>query len=192
MSVERTGAEGWYEPWGPASHLPRPGPTEHAEYYQRYIDLVPDGDIVVTLREQIFRTLALLEGLTPEQQTFRYAPGKWSVREVVGHLLDTERVFAFRALAMARSDVELPGMDQDEWASAANAHERSLADLCSEWLMLRQGNVHMFATLGEDDGARTGKASGFEFTVCTFPWIIAGHELWHRAGLERDYLTADG
>jgi hypothetical protein len=173
--------------------LTRPRPEEHADYYGRYIALVPDGEIVETLRDQLGETLALMQGAGPEQETYRYADGKWSLREVVGHLMDTERMLAFRALAMARArGVELPGMDQDEWASASNAGDRALADLCQEWAALRRSNVHMFASMAPEDGDRTGRASGFDFTVRSFPWIIAGHELWHRRLIERDYLGGDG
>jgi hypothetical protein len=172
------------------SGLERPAPTEHAEYYGRYIDLVPDGDIVEALRDQLGETLALLQGVPEERETHRYAEGKWSIREVVGHLIDTERLFAFRALAMARSDgVDLPGMDQDEWARWSNAGERPLGDLAQEWAALRRANVHMFASMDSTTGERTGRASGYAFTVRSFPWIIAGHELWHRRLLERDYLV---
>jgi hypothetical protein len=172
------------------SGLERPAPTEHAEYYGRYIDLVPDGDIVEALRDQLGETLALLQGVPEERETHRYAEGKWSIREVVGHLIDTERLFAFRALAMARSDgVDLPGMDQDEWARSSNAGERPLGDLAQEWAALRRANVHMFASMDAATGGRTGRASGYAFTVRSFPWIIAGHELWHRRLLERDYLV---
>ena len=172
------------------SSLHRPDPTEHAEYYGRYIDLVPDGDIVETLMAQLADTLAVLEKFEGDQEHFRYALDKWTVRDVVGHLVDSERVFAFRALAIARSEVELPGMDQEVWARSAAAGQRPLADLTKEWIAVRRSNVHLFATLGGWVGERIGTASGFEFTVRCFPWIIAGHELWHRRGLERDYLGA--
>jgi hypothetical protein len=172
------------------SGLERPAPTEHAEYYGRYIDLVPDGDIVEALRDQLGETLALLQGVPEERETHRYAEGKWSIREVVGHLIDAERLFAFRALAMARSDgVDLPGMDQEEWARSSNAGERPLGDLAQEWAALRRANVHMFASMDSATGGRAGRASGYAFTVRSFPWIIAGHELWHRRLLERDYLV---
>lgn len=170
------------------SHLPRPDASEHADYYGRYIARVPDGDIVETLRDQLGDTLALLQRVPEDRETHRYAEGKWSIREVVGHLIDTERVFAFRALAMARADgVDLPGMDQDVWARGSNAGDRPLGDLAHEWAALRRANVHMFAAMDPSAGVRKGRASGYDFTVRSFPWIIAGHELWHRDLLERDY-----
>jgi len=176
-----------------SAELSRPGPDEHAPYFSRYIDLVPDGDIVDTLMVQLGETLRLLQDVTPARETFRYAEGKWSIREVVGHLMDTERVFAFRALAIARSDgVDLPSMDQEEWAARSNAHERELDDLASEWGAIRRATVHMFSTLGAGDAVRRGRASGNEVTVRALAWMIAGHELWHRERLAQDYLGRAG
>jgi hypothetical protein len=171
------------------SPLVRPEETEYAEYYGGYVSLVPDGDVADTLRAQLAETLVLLEDVTPELETYRYAEGKWSLREVVGHLVDTERVFAYRALAMARSsDVELPGMDQDEWVRTSNAGSRALSDLTKEWMSVRRASVHLFASMDAAMGQMTGRASGYEFSVRSFPWIIAGHELWHRTLIARDYL----
>jgi len=171
------------------SRLPRPAPSEHAEYYGRYVALVPEGDILETLRDQLGETLALLQRVPADRETYRYDEGKWSLREVVGHLVDTERLFAYRALAMARSDgVDLPGMDQDEWATHSNADVRPLDDLGAEWAALRRANVHMFASMAAATGERSGVASGYTFTVRSFPWIIAGHELWHRRLIERHYV----
>lgn len=168
----------------------RPDPSEHAGYYARYIEQVPDGDILQTLRDQLPGTLTLLEDLPEEHETYRYADGKWSLREVVGHLVDTERMFAFRALAMARSDdVDLPGMDQDEWAERSNAGDRPLDDLTKEWVAVRRATVHLFASFADEVADRTGRASGYEFTVRSFPWIVAGHELWHRKLIAERYLA---
>ena len=175
------------------SALPRPTEGEHADYYGRYVATVPDGDILAILRDQLGDTVAMLERVPADRETYRYAEGKWSVREVIGHLIDTERLFAFRALAMARGDgVDLPAMDQDEWAGNSGADARPLKELCAEWIALRRANVHMFAAMDAATGERSGMASGYSFTVRSFPWIIAGHELWHRGLLERDYLGGGG
>jgi hypothetical protein len=172
-----------------SAHFARPGEGEHAGFYDRYVTLVPDDDILETLRGQLGATLALLQDVPPALETHRYAPGKWSIRQVIGHVLDTERVMAYRALAMARTDgVDLPGMDAEEWMARSNAHTRTLDDLAAEWAGVRRATVHMLATLPEDAPLRRGRASGNEFTVRSFPWIIAGHELWHRERLARDYL----
>jgi hypothetical protein len=171
------------------SALHRPDPSEHAEYYARYVAQVPDGDIVEILRDQLGETLALLQSVPEERETYRYAEGKWSLREVVGHIVDAERVFGYRALHMVREPgVQLPGMDQDAWVVASRADGRPLDELCGEWAAVRRANVHFFSTLNEDEAARSCVASGNRFTVRSFPWIIAGHELWHRYLMKRDYL----
>jgi hypothetical protein len=171
------------------SELSRPAPDEHAEYFERYIALVPAGDIIETLTRQLGDTLALLQDVPPERETYRYAPGKWSVREVVGHMIDAERVFGYRAITIARSDdADLPSMEQDEWASHSNAAARSLDDLAQEWAALRRSGVHMFATLPSGAAERRGRAGGNPFTVRSLAWITAGHELWHRDRLARDYM----
>lgn len=169
--------------------LGRPDVGEYNEYYARYIALVPDGDIVQTLEREMEATQALLASVPAEREEYRYAPGKWSLREVVGHLVDTERLFAFRALTFARGGGgELPGMDQEVWARASTAHRRPLAELVEEWRSLRRANVLMFGAFTPEDGARVGVASGYQVTVRALPWMIAGHELYHRALIRRDYL----
>lgn len=174
------------------SRLPRPRPSEYAEYYRGYVDLVPDGDILETLAAQMEESRALLSTVSPERERHRYAPGKWSVREVVGHMWDTEWVFLYRALSMGRGDeTSLPGMDQDVWTAGSGAHERALVDLVSGWAALRAAGIAMLRTLDEEAGARTGRASGNPFTVRSFPWIAAGHERHHMARLRADYLAGD-
>ena len=170
--------------------LRRPDPGEHAEYSTGYIALVPDGDISEILLAQLGDTVQLLRSIPEDRETYRYQDDKWTLREVVGHLIDTERMFAYRALAMAREDdVDMTGMDQDAWSTSSNAADRPLRDLIEEWVSVRRSNVHLFATLPVGSGTRTGRASGYDFTVRSFPWIIAGHELWHRDLIRRDYLA---
>jgi len=169
----------------------RPEAADYFEYYGRYVGLVPDGDITNTLEGQWEDTEEFLASIPAELEEFRYAPGKWSVREVVGHLIDTERVFAFRSVWIARAaEGGLPSMDQDQWAASSNAGTRLLADLTDEWRALRASNVQLFRSFDDEAWMRAGMASGFEFKVRTFPWIVAGHELHHRALLKRDYLGA--
>ena len=170
--------------------MTRPDRTEAAEYYFTYIDHVGgDGDIRRILEAQLPATLELLNGIPEERSLSRYAPDKWSIREVVGHMIDVERVFAFRAIAIARTDgVDLPSMEQDDWASRSNAGSRPLDDLAQEWAAVRRSGVHMLATLPAGAGERRGRAGGNPFSVRSLAWITAGHELWHRERLARDYL----
>jgi hypothetical protein len=168
--------------------LPRPEPDEHAPYYANYIRQVPDGDIVALLATQVEETVALLAGVAAERETYRYAPGKWSVREVVGHIIDTERVFASRALWFARgAEGALPSMDQESWAAASNAGERPLADLTAELRAVRDASLALFGSFAEETGVRRGIASGNEFSVRAIAWILAGHERHHRTILQRAY-----
>jgi hypothetical protein len=171
----------------------RPDRSEYAEYYDRYVSLVPDGDVVEQLALQLPETLRLLDEVGPERETWSYEPGKWSFREVVGHLADTERVFADRALWIARApDTPLPSMEQDDWAALSPARDRPLRDLLDEWTAARAAAVALLRGLDDAALARVGTASGRRFTVRSFPWIIAGHELHHRRLLRERYgLGAD-
>jgi hypothetical protein len=167
----------------------RPTPDEHAAFYAGYVARVPDGDLIATLERAGASMLALLRAVPREREQHRYAPGKWSIRELVGHCVDAERVFAYRTLAFARGDAHpLPGFDEQEWARASNAGERPLAELCADWEGVRAATVRLLRGL---DGAaldRVGNASGWPVTVRALAWIIAGHAAHHRAVLEERYL----
>ncbi len=170
------------------SPLRRPAPDEYVPYYQRYIDRVPEGDVVATLATQIDETLRLLGSVAREREAFRPTEDAWSIREVVGHLVDTERVLAYRALSMARGDpAALPSMDQETWAAVGNAGDRPLSDLVDELRTVRHATVALFAGLDPVAAGRQGTAGGNGFTVRSFAWIIAGHELHHRALLREKY-----
>ncbi|WP_419948954.1 DinB family protein [Candidatus Palauibacter sp.] len=168
----------------------RPGPGEHADYYAMYINRVPaDRPLIDVMREAPDALESLLAGLPAERETFAYAPGKWTCREVLGHVIDAERLFSYRVLHIARGDLaELPGMDQDEWAAASNAGQRPVADLLREFRGLREANTALFSSFDEETLSRRGTASGFEFTVRALIHIIAGHELHHRDVLRTRYL----
>lgn len=167
--------------------------NDYAPFYETYVGLVPEGDVVEILRGQIDETVALLERVPPERERYRYAEGKWSVREVVGHVIDSERVFAFRAAHIGRGDpTPIPGMDQEVWAAGSNAHERPLSRLVSEFRAVRSATVHLLAGLPEKAWSHRGVASGMEVTVRGLALIIAGHELHHRGLLEERYGAVTG
>ncbi len=169
--------------------MQRPQPSEYEEYYTLYVNQVPDGNILQILGDGVKRTADLLGGLPPDQETYRYESGKWSVREVLGHVIDVERVFAYRALSIARADpAALPGMDQDVWSAAANAGDRPIARQLEDFRSARASSIAMFESFDDAVWERRGTASGFPFTVRTFPWILAGHEIHHRRVLEERYL----
>jgi hypothetical protein len=167
----------------------RPEKSEFLPYYERYISLVPDGDVVTTLAGQMNETQELLCSLPASVATYRYAPEKWSVNEIIGHLIDSERQFAFRALRFARNDAApLPGFEQDDYVRNANFDSYPLVDLASELEALRRSTVYFFRHIDERAWMRRGIANNAEVSVRALAYIIAGHELHHRAILLSRYL----
>lgn len=170
--------------------IARPKADEHPEYYGRYIARVPDGDLVAQLREQILETASLLAGVSPARANYAYAPGKWTIKEVIGHMIDVERVMCFRALWFARNDkTELPGFDEKLWAPNTNYEKRTLDDLLEEYQVVRAATIHLAKHLDADVLARRGTANGHEVSVRALFYIIAGHERHHVALLRERYLT---
>ena len=167
----------------------RPGRAEIAEFYRGYVELVPEGDVLQELERGSQELRALLEPIGEERAQHRYAAGKWSIKEIVGHLADGERVFSYRALRMARGDeTPLPSFDQDAFVARAGSDQRQLADLLAELEHLRAASVLLFRGLAPEAWERRGTASGVSFVVCAFPWILRGHELHHRKVLAERYL----
>jgi len=167
----------------------RPAVSEHAPFYGRYIEQVPDGPIAETLEAQRRESADLLRGIGEEGSLHRYEPGKWSVKEVVGHVIDVERVFALRALAFSRAERQpLFGMEQDEWVAAATFDRQPIADLADELDSVRRATLTLLRGLAAEQWLRRGTASGCEFTVRSIPWIIAGHERHHVGILRERYL----
>src|SRR5450755_1435130 len=157
--------------------IAKPDASEHAAYYSRYVDLVADGDILGTLAGQIGSTLAQLQKVSDRDSLKRYAAGKWSVREVLGHMIDTERIFAYRALRFARNDrTDLPGFEQDDYIAAANFDQRPWLLLLEEFEAVRRSNVLMFRGLSEDAWQRQGVANGNPMSVRAAAYMIAGYE----------------
>jgi len=170
--------------------LSRPDPSEYGAYYGRYINLVPEGPIVTVLRDQIAETLKLLRALPEARGNHRYAPGKWSIKEIVGHVTDGERVFSYRALRIGRGDeTPLPGFEQDDYVKNGGFDSRPLGDLLDELETVRRATVQLLAPLDEAAMLRRGTASGFPVSVRALAYITAGHELHHRNILKERYLT---
>lgn len=170
-----------------------PARSEAAEYYFTYIGRVPDGDVLELLDEQTGETLAFLEGISEETSLHRYAPGKWSIRDVVQHLSDTERVFAFRAFWFARGfDTPLPSFDQDDAAAIARADDRPWRDVVEEFRAVRASTTAFFRSLPDEAWERRGIASGNPFTVRALAYTVVGH-VTHHVGVLRDrYLDGAG
>ena len=168
----------------------KPEESEFLPYYARYIDLVGAGDVLDTLATQMKETQMLLRGLPAAMGSHRYAPGKWSVNEMLGHMIDAERIFSVRALRFARSDSQpLPGFEQDDYVRNSSLDEYPLAELASELDVVRQSTVFMFHHMEEAAWMRRGIASGAEVSVRALAYIVAGHELHHRQILRTRYLA---
>lgn len=169
--------------------IPRPDPQECGDYLARYLEYVPAGDVLGILADQHDELLDQLDSLPEELGAHRYAEGKWSIKDVVCHLVDTERLFTLRALWFARGAREpQPGMDQDGWAAAAGADSRTLDDLLDEYRAVRASTLHLFRGLDADAWTRRGTANGVEIPVSAYPFILAGHERHHLDVLRERYL----
>ena len=169
--------------------LERPKPGEYTPYYDRYISLIPGSDIVATLTTQLPKTVALLSARSEQDGELRYAPGKWSVKEVVGHMIDTERIMTYRALRIARNDrTPMEGFEQDDYVRDGPYGDLRLADLIEEFKTVRAATLAFFRNLRPSDWARRGTANKNEVTVRALAYIIAGHELHHRHILEERYF----
>ncbi|MCA9742591.1 MAG: DinB family protein [Deferribacteres bacterium] len=170
--------------------LKRPARGEFVDFYHTYISKVPEGDIIEILRTQCDETVALLAGIDELKADFRYAPGKWTIKEVAGHMLDTERLFSFRAMTFARNDPgPLPGMEQENYIQNGHFEQRPLADIVEEFRLQRQANILLFRSFDDEVTMRKGTASGFEFTVRALIYIVAGHERHHTLILKDRYLA---
>jgi hypothetical protein len=168
--------------------LTRPGRDEASEYYFKYIDLVPEGDICHALETQLSEMTALFQGVAPDRIDYRYAPDKWSVREVLSHLNDTERLFVFRAFWFARGFEEpLPSFDPDIARRHAGAGERSWQSHVDELRSLRESTVLFFRGLPEEAWRRSGTASGMPFSVRALAYLAVGHVIHHVAILRERY-----
>lgn len=170
--------------------MSRPNETEYASYYQQYVNHVSEAEILPVLRTQMDDLDVLLDRVPAERETYRYAEGKWSIREIIGHLIDGERVFGYRAFCIARGETQnLPGFEQDDYLRTAPYHHIELEDLLSELRLIRLGNIAMFRTLDEESWSRLGTANGNEITARALAFIMAGHIRHHMQVLRERYLS---
>ena len=166
----------------------RPVATEHAPYYGKYISLVPGDDALAALIQQADETAALLSRVDEATASHRYASGKWSAKQVIGHIADVERVFGYRALLFARADATpLPGFDENAYAESANCDARSMADIAIELRAVRAASIALFASLTPEALMRMGLANNSPMSARAAAWTLAGHELHHRALLIERY-----
>jgi len=168
--------------------MDRPSETEYAPFYAGYVALVPEADILAVLEEQADAVLALAARVPAARESHRYAEGKWSLRQVVGHLVDAERVFGYRAFCFSRGETAaLPSFDENAYVSEAPSERVPLADLAQEFALVRRSNLLVLCRLEARQWARAGTASGHGVTVRALAWIMAGHPRHHLKVLRERY-----
>lgn len=167
----------------------RPAADEHPPYYASYIERVQPGKPPAVFGRQLAETLSVLDGISETQSLARYAPGKWSIKEVLGHLTDAERIFGVRALCFARGEkAALPGFDENAYVAAAGFDARPWPTLREDFRRVRETTIALFDSFGEEQLARRGVANQGEISVRALGWCIAGHEAHHLAVLRERYL----
>ncbi|MEO8230715.1 MAG: DinB family protein [Ignavibacteriota bacterium] len=167
----------------------RPSKGDYSDYYQQYIDQVKGDDIFRILIEQNLESQNILNSFSESKGNYRYAEGKWTVKEVIGHLIDVERIFAYRALCIARGEKQsLPGMDQNLYVANGNFNKRQLFDLNYEYRLLRETNFLLFGSFDKSILQNRGTASGYEVTVLALMFMTVGHEKHHLKVLTERYM----
>jgi hypothetical protein len=169
----------------------RPEKDEFAPYYLPYVNSVPEGDIISILTKQLEDTKLLLKEVTEEQGTFRYAPGKWSIKEVVGHMTDTERIMAYRLMSIARGEtVSLPGFDESLYVANSSFNDQSFEQLLEHFSVVRESTLVLLQSLNADAWLRTGLANNTGVSVRGVAYIIAGHAMHHCKIIKERYLES--
>ena len=171
--------------------MKRPEAGEFAEYYGKYIAKVPGTDVLGILESERLQMSRLFAGRSERDGNFRYAPGKWTIKEILGHVTDAERIFAYRALRIARADeTPLSGFEQDDYVKNGGFGGRILADLAEEFDTVRGASISLFRSFNDQAWGRRGVASQKEVTVRALGFITAGHQIHHRMILEESYFPA--
>lgn len=168
----------------------RPTPDDYAPAFAGYVSLVPEDDILGALEEQSAETQKLLTSLDDVKAAYRYAEGKWSVKQVVGHFIDAERIFAYRALAIGRGETQpLPGFDEDEYVRNAGFDAWRIGDLAEQYALVRKSSIVMYRNFPEEAWARRGNSNGRDVLAAALAWITVGHERHHVKILRERYLV---
>lgn len=169
----------------------RPKPGEYAPSYEPYVAAVPQGDVLAFLLAQADEAGTLFGGLSEAQGAFRYAPGKWTLKDLLQHLIDSERIFSYRGMRIGRGDTTpLPGYEENAYAAAAHADRRAVADLLAEWQAIRAASLGLFRSLPDAAWAHLGSANGVPVTARCFPYFCAGHTAHHLGIIQERYLPA--
>jgi uncharacterized damage-inducible protein DinB len=168
--------------------MQKPRPEESSPFFHGYLALVPDGDLIALLQQGVDTTVPMLLALSEDAAHHRYAPGKWSVTQLVGHLIDSERILGYRALSIARGEQQaLPGFDEDAYVAAGHFDQRTIASLAEELRCVRASTLAFVAGLDPSVHTRRGIANGAPITVRALCWILAGHERHHGKVLRERY-----
>jgi uncharacterized damage-inducible protein DinB len=167
----------------------KPDASEHAPYYAQYIALVNDPDPIHLMKMQIIDLQALLADVPMEKENYRYADGKWTIKELIGHIIDCERIFAYRALRIGRGDnTPLPGFEEDDYVKNTDFNKRSLPSLGHEFGLVRESTLALYNHFSEEELLRKGTANGHPISVRAILYIMAGHQLHHERVLRERYL----
>lgn len=167
-----------------------PTSSEYVNFYTGYVELVEKGNVINILNSQMHELYTLINTVPGEKAFYAYAPDKWTLKEVFGHMIETERMFSFRIMAISRGEKQaLPGMDQDEYMANNNYNSRTLANLSNEYLAVRVSTIHLLNNMTKEMINQKGTASGFDFTVRALAFIIAGHERHHMNVIKEKYLS---
>jgi len=171
--------------------MSRPQPAEYDAYYEKYVSLVPEDEVITSLAAQSGELEQLFRGVPEEKGTFAYADGKWTVKESLSHIIDAERMFAYRVFRIARGDkTPIEGFEQDGYIENSHANRRGLAELLSEFRLLREANLLFFRNLEAADWLREGTANNVSISVRSLGWIMAGHVRHHIALFQDRYFAA--
>jgi len=166
----------------------RPIEGEHSSYYQGYIDQVQSDNFLEVLKDALSETVPYLESLPAEKWDYKYAPEKWTIKEVMLHIIDTERVFSYRAMRVSRNDkTPLPGFEQDDFVPNSNASNRSGESIIEEYKALRNSTIQLYQNFSQEQLDRIGTASGFPVSALALGFITAGHEIHHLRILKERY-----
>lgn len=169
--------------------MPKPTPGTFPEYYQKYIDQVTETELMPALKTQLPAIKEFLSGITEEQSAYAYAEGKWTIKEVLQHMIDTERIFAYRALCFARKEAaSLPGFEENDYAANAGANERSWQSLSEEMVLLRESTIQLFSSFPAGSFDHSGIANQNPITVLAIGFILPGHVNHHMRVIAEKYL----
>ena len=168
--------------------IKRPLPDEYSAYAARYVNLIGNQPILEILKQQQESSYQFFLAIDAEKANYAYAEGKWTIKQVLGHMIDTERVFAYRALVFSRESITLPGFDQDLYMQNTTFNSRTLQNLAEEFKVVRESSLYLFGSLTEEQSTQKGIASGVPFSARAFAYMTAGHELYHIKLLKERYL----